>query len=327
MYDRSQRRPRLRRVLAGLVAALLAGTVYAVVQASPSRPAPPSATTSGVNSAAAPPSASASPAAPPPAPVPAPAVAAAAPAAAPSTGSTGSNPVQVATSAIGSQLGTAIAGIISANSQYQVGVALIDLGNGALHQYGVEEPFEAASTAKILTAAAYYQLVEAGAASLDDPLGNYTSGFQLQEMVQDSDNDSWSLLMDAVGHPRLRAYAASIGVTYDPEVNTLSTGDMAHILAQLYTGKLLDQEHTAQLLSYMQNTNDEDLIPAAVPDNVTVFHKYGLLDDELHDAAILTEGAASFVLVVYTKGQDLSDDPERTAVIHDITRTVTAALF
>jgi beta-lactamase class A len=146
-------------------------------------------------------------------------------------------------------------------------------------------------------------------------------------MVQDSDNDSWSLLMDAVGHSGLRAYAASIGVTYDPDVNTLSTADMAHILAQLYAGKLLDQEDTAQLLSYMQHTNDEDLIPAAVPDGVTVFHKYGLLDDELHDAAILTGGAGSYVLVVYTKGSNLSDVPERTAVIHDITRAVTAALF
>jgi beta-lactamase class A len=296
-----------------------------MVQASPSRTAPPSTATSAVNPAAAPPTAPPSPSAAPPAAPPA--VPAAAPAAAPSTGSTGSNPAQVATSAIGSQLGTTIAGIISANSQYQVGVALIDLGNGALHQYGVEEPFEAASTAKILTAAAYYQLVEAGRASLDDPLGDYTSGFQIREMVQDSDNDSWSLLMDAVGHSGLSTYAASIGVTYDPEVNTLSTADMAHVLAQLYTGKLLDQEHTAQLLSYMQNTNDEDLIPAAVPANVTVFHKYGLLDDELHDAAILTEGAASYVLVIYTKGADLSDVPQRTAVIHDITGAVTAALF
>jgi beta-lactamase class A len=260
---------------------VLAAAAYAVVQAPPSRTAPPAAAPTAVP---APPGA-------------------------------------------GNQLDTAIAGIISTSSQYQVGVALVDLGSGVLHQYGIEEPFEAASTAKILTAAAYYQLVEAGAASLEDPLGDYTSGFQIREMVQDSDNDSWSLLMDAVGHPGLRAYASSIGVAYDPEVNTLSPADMAHVLAELYEGKLLDPEHTEQLLSYMQNTNDEDLIPAAVPDTVTVFHKYGLLDDELHDAAILTAGGASYVLVVYTKGSDLGDVPERTAVIHDITRAVTAALF
>ena len=322
MHDQSQRRLRLRRVLAGLVAAVLAGTVYAMVQAPPSRTAPPPPSTAALSAA------SPAPAAPAP-PSAAPAAASAAPAAAPAPSSAGSAgaPAQAADSAIGGQLGATVAGIISANSHYQVGVALIDLGNGALNRYGVEEPFEAASTAKILTAAAYYHLVEAGTVSLDDPLGNYTAGYQIKEMVQDSDNDSWSLLMDAVGHPRLSSYASSIGVSYDPEVNTLSTADMAHILAQLYTGKLLDPADTAQLLSYMQNTNDEDLIPAAVPADVTVYHKYGLLDDELHDAAILTKGGASYVLVIYTKGQDLSDDPQRTAVIHDITSAVTAALF
>ena len=52
---------------------------------------------------------------------------------------------------------------------------------------------------KILTATAYSHLVEEGSSSLDDPLGAFTSEFQLQAMVQDSNNESWSLLMDAVG--------------------------------------------------------------------------------------------------------------------------------
>ncbi|ALV44070.1 serine hydrolase [Pseudarthrobacter sulfonivorans] len=223
-------------------------------------------------------------------------------------------------------LDAAIDAIIGANSQYQVGVALMATDGGDVHQYGVEEPFEAASTAKILTAAAYYHLVEEGSASLDDRLGAFASEFQIQAMVQDSNNESWSLLMDAVGLSELSEYAASIDVTYDPEVNTLSTAEMAHILAELFEGRLLDQEHTEQLLSYMQDTNYENLIPAAVPDGVTVFHKYGLLDDELHDAAILSMSSGSYVLVVFTKGADLSDIPERTVVIQEITKAVTAAL-
>ncbi|MHA7288118.1 serine hydrolase [Arthrobacter sp. MDT3-24] len=94
----------------------------------------------------------------------------------------------------------------------------------------------------------------------------------------------------------------------------------------MFEGRLLDQDHTEQLLSYMQDTNYENLIPAAVPDGVTVFHKYGLLDDELHDAAILSMSSGSSVLVVFTKGADLSDIPERTVVIHEITKAVTATL-
>ena len=133
--------------------------------------------------------------------------------------------------------------IIDANSEYQIGVALIDLSDGAVHEYGVTagRSFVAASTAKVLAAAAYYHLVETGGASLNEPMGDWTAGFQLKEMIQDSDNDSWSLIMDAVGHQELSDYAASMGVSYDPESNTLTPAEMARIMAALYSGKLLDR--------------------------------------------------------------------------------------
>lgn len=235
------------------------------------------------------------------------------------------------------ELAAAINGIIDANSQYQIGVALLDLSdgtvqegtiqNGTVQEYGVEAEFVAASTAKVLAAAAYLHLVETGEASLYDRLGNYRAEIQLQAMIQESNNDSWSLIMDAVGHDELSAYAAAIGVDYHPETNTLTPAAMARILAGLYSGGLLDPEHTAQLLAYMQDTNDETLIPAAVPAGVEVFHKYGLLGGNLHDAAILTGDDAAYALVVYTKGADLGDIPARTAVFHDVARAVVDRLF
>lgn len=233
---------------------------------------------------------------------------------------------------INAGLGAEIDGIIDANSEYQIGVALVDLSGGAdstgtVHSYGVEEAFVAASTAKVLAAAAYYHLVETGGASLDDRLGDYTAGFQLKEMIQESDNDSWSLIMDAVGHGELSDYAESLGLDYSPETNTLTPDGMARILAGLYSGTLLDSADTAQLLSYMQDTNYESLIPAAVPAGIAVFHKYGLLDDELHDAAILAKDGTAYALVIYTKGDDLADVPERTEAIHQLTEAVADALF
>jgi beta-lactamase class A len=241
------------------------------------------------------------------------------------------NPAVPASSAVDAALDARIQAILAANSQYQIGVALVGLSQGAgtadVHEYGVREKFVAASTAKVLAAAAYYHLVETGAASLDDPLGSYTAGFQLREMIQQSDNDSWSLIMDAVGHEELTEYAASLGVNYDPETNTLTPAEMATIVSRLYSGTLLNADHTAELLSYMQDTNYETLIPAAVPDGITVFHKYGLLGGELHDAGILARDGTAYALVIYTKGQDLSDVPERTEVIHQLTQAVAGALF
>ncbi|WP_307857146.1 serine hydrolase [Pseudarthrobacter albicanus] len=228
---------------------------------------------------------------------------------------------------IGPELDARINAIIEANGGYQLGVALIDITDGAVHGYGVQDKFVAASTAKILAAAAYYNLTERGLASLEDPLGDSTAAEQIQQMVQQSDNESWALILDAVGQQGLTDYAASIGIDYDRTVNILTPAEMARTLALLYTGQLLNAENTAQLLSYMQNTNFETLIPAAVPPGISVFHKYGLLFGNLHDASILAQGDRAYVFVVYTLGLDTSDMDDRAGIIHELTEAVTAALF
>lgn len=228
---------------------------------------------------------------------------------------------------VGPELDEEIGEIIQANSAYAVGVSLIDISDGVVHSYGTQGNFVAASTAKILAASAYYHLVETGRASLFAPLGSSTAGAQIRLMVQQSNNDSWALILAAVGQWGIADYAASIGITYDRTVNLLTPAEMARILQLLYTGRLLNAAHTAQLLSYMQNTNYETLIPPAVPPGIGVFHKYGLLYGNLHDASVLVKGGRAFVFVVYTRGAGYSDMGPRTWIIQQLTRTVTAALF
>jgi beta-lactamase class A len=217
--------------------------------------------------------------------------------------------------------------IIKANSRYALGVALIDVKDGAVHQYGDTTKFVAASTAKILAAAAYYHLVETGRASLATRMGSSTAGVQIRQMVQQSNNESWALILGAVGQQGITAYAASLGISYDRTVNLLTPAETAKTLSLLYSGKLLNRQNTAQLLSYMQRTNYETLIPAAVPPGIEVFHKYGLLSGNLHDASILVQDGKAYVFVVYTLGQSGADAPDRTRIIHDLTRTVAEKLF
>jgi len=217
--------------------------------------------------------------------------------------------------------------ILSEADEYRIGIALADVSGGAERTFGDENTFTAASTAKILTAAAFYHLVEEGQASLDGPMGDYDAAFQLKAMINDSNNDSWLLLMDAVGHTQLTAYAASIGITYDPEQNLLTAADMALILKKLYAGELLNKDNTAQLLSYMQDTNNEDLIPAGSRSGVDVHHKYGEVSGELHDAALLSYRGSTFALVIYTENPEGVPDDGQAEVIRDLTRAVEDALF
>lgn len=217
--------------------------------------------------------------------------------------------------------------LLAEKAGYRIGVALADVSGGAALTFGDQEAFNAASTAKIITAAAYYRLVEKGEARLDDPLGDYDAAFQLEAMVNQSNNDSWLLLMNAVGYPELIAYAASIGVTYDPEENLLTPAAMASVLKQLYAGDLLNAENTAELLGYMQDTNNEDLIPAGSQAGIEVFHKYGEFDRHLHDAAVLDYRGSSFALVIYTENAEGGEAAGQADTIRELTGLVEEALF
>src|SRR5688500_8671298 len=57
--------------------------------------------------------------------------------------------------------------ILEEAGDYRIGLALADVSGDAALAFGDSDVFAAASTAKIITAAAYYHLVETGEASLD----------------------------------------------------------------------------------------------------------------------------------------------------------------
>jgi beta-lactamase class A len=218
-----------------------------------------------------------------------------------------------------------IQGILEENGDFRIGIALGDVRNGEVRLYGDVSPYPAASTAKVLTAVAYYHLVETGDLGLDEPLGDFTAAFQLKAMINSSSDDSWLLLMDVIGFPRLIEYASSIGINYDPTQNLLTPGEMAILLMRLYSEDLISAEHTAELLGYMQETNNEELIPAAVPSGVTVHHKYGIVDRNMHDVAIFSSGGAAYSLAIYTENPNGRQG--RIDVIHQLTREICAALF
>lgn len=224
-------------------------------------------------------------------------------------------------------LSAGIQRIIGEHPGHRIGVAVMDTRDGQLQSYGDVAPYTAASTAKVLTAAAYYHLVETGDKSLDTPLGAFNAAFQLKAMINASNNDAWLLLMQDIGYPNLTAYAATLGITYDPEKNLIAPPDMARLLSQLATGKLLNADHTAELLGYMQHTNDEGLIPAALAPGITVHHKYGVVLGYVHDAALLSAGDRSYAVVIYTWGPNDADSADRLDLIHDLTHQVTDALF
>lgn len=203
-----------------------------------------------------------------------------------------------------------------------VGVSMIDLDTGTQTNIGEPAAFTAASTTKVLAAAAYLHQVEQGTHSLIETIDGQQAQTLLQKMINVSDNDAWHSIIEAVGEDNLQAYAQSIGLTsYQRDTNVITASDEAKLLQQLYNHKLINTAHTNLLLSFMQNTSNEDLIPSGLPSSATVYHKYGYLGGELHDAAIIVYNGHRIALTIYTKSSDdsLSDYNSRTTLFHQIT--------
>lgn len=227
----------------------------------------------------------------------------------------------IQTAALTSALDTVAAGYPG----IEVSVSLVEISTGTAYTYGQTAAFTAASTSKLLTAALVLRQVEGGYVRLDQQVGSPSVAWHLEQMIRMSNNDSWSALNDLVSGTALQTYAWQLGLTsYQFATNELSSTDAAKLLQQLATGELLSAENSARLLAFMQQTNNEDLIAAAVPSDVTVYHKYGWYAGNLHDAAILERDGRRFVLVIYTNSPEgVVAYTDRVALIHQL---VAAAL-
>lgn len=193
--------------------------------------------------------------------------------------------------------------IIAANPSINIGVSVIDNKTGVKQDYGLQDPYHGASTTKVLTAAAFLYQVEQGKYTLNTPLGGRSANEHLRLMLNRSNNESWAALNSAVGYSQLTNYAHENGIaSYQYVGNLMKPSDQALLLQKVYGRKLVNEEHTALMLGYMQNTNNEDMIPVVAPAGSTFYHKYGQLDDRLHDGAIIDYKKRPLIIVVYTKG-------------------------
>jgi beta-lactamase class A len=218
--------------------------------------------------------------------------------------------------------------IVARNSSMDVAVSVVDLRTGASYDHGVEAPFGAASTIKVLSAALYLHKVEQGTATLSKKLNGVSAQKQLEDMIEQSDNNAWKSINDYLGHPALMAYAKEIGMQqYNPEGHILTSHDLALLLAKLYNKQLLNETHTNQLLGYMKTATTQGYLAASVPTGATLYSKAGWLDDRFNEGSIVTSGSGSYVLVIFSKSHTATYDATAgKAVYKAINQAVTKAL-
>ncbi len=219
--------------------------------------------------------------------------------------------------------------VIDSYPDYNVGVSLIDTKSQDQINVGYQSAFTAASTTKILTAVITLSEVEKGRLSLDKKFSGYPVSWHLRQLVNQSNSESWKTLNHYFGQKKMEKYAKSIGLdSYNYKNNLIKPSDEAILLSKLYTGKLVNKTHTSQLLDFMQDTNEESFIPAvADTQDITVYHKYGWLESNIHDVGILKTKDTSWVVAIYTNPQNNEMDATTSReIIHSLTEVVVKGL-
>ncbi|MDB5169371.1 MAG: metallo-hydrolase family protein [Candidatus Saccharibacteria bacterium] len=223
------------------------------------------------------------------------------------------------------QFGAQVQQLIAANPGVDVGVSVATSRLG-LQNFGSTKLFDAASTGKLLTAVTYLNMVEHHRASLSDDVAGKSAQQALDTMIIKSDDQSWGAFNTMIGHTALSAQATTLGITdYNADTNSLSAQDIALLLSKLADGTLLTPQHRQLLLSEMARANFRDYIVPAVASPNLVYHKVGIDEDNVHDAAIIKHGDQWLTLVIYTNGNGQYNWVQRAQLMQQITQAAQTA--
>ncbi len=242
--------------------------------------------------------------------------------------------------AAGAHAGTYAVACASADGSWSVDV------NG-------DKPFVSASVIKLAILGALLDQAQSGALSLDDSVtvgpsdivggtgviqasgagGSYTYRQLAAYMIQDSDNIATNLIIDAVGMSAVNEYASEIGLTQTAlnrrmmdfaagDENYTSANDVAHMLQQIYQGKLVSSDMSEFALDLLKGQHDDAGLLKGLPAGSVFAHKTGTLDGVFNDGGIVLD-RNPYVMVV------LSGDAEKSqaqACMVDVAQAADAAI-
>lgn len=216
-----------------------------------------------------------------------------------------------------------------------MGMALLDLTSGREMQINADEVFPTASSIKLALLAELWRQDQSGkGAKLSDPytvnsadlapdsaiMGGLTPGVtkvtnrDLATMVVAvSDNSATNVLIDRVGmenvnamldtlglrQTRLRRKMMDLAAAQAGRENVATPHELVALLNTIYTGKLLDKQHSTDLIKLLETTKDSE-IPKLLPDSVPVADKPGSLEGVRTDSGIVFVQGRPFILSVMT---------------------------
>lgn len=200
-------------------------------------------------------------------------------------------------------------------------VDLVDLETGALiYSLDANEPWTAASTYKLFVLYDMLASAEQGEQGLEgDIYGTWVEDC-LFEMIVYSANDCAEDWLYSAGYDHMNGVAQSLGArgtSFQYGELTTTARDLSNFLGALYSGELLNREHTEWALQIMGQQEFRDGIPAGVGKYAQVADKVGWLDEVYNDAAIITGEKGEHVMVILTYDLPAAATAEAARILYD----------
>jgi beta-lactamase class A len=215
------------------------------------------------------------------------------------------------------QLKAQLTSLTEQNKTFKPGILLLDLDNNAYVDINANEAFPAASTIKFPLLVAFFQDVDAGKIQLGEslvmkkeqvateagnmqyqPVGTQFSAIETAtNMMVVSDNTATNMLIERLGgmtavSQRFKSWGMNATTVSNllPDVqgqNTTSPKDLAKLMSQVQSGKLVSMKSRDRILDIMRRVENDTMLPRGLGNGATIAHKTGTLGVLLGDIGLI----------------------------------------
>jgi len=144
----------------------------------------------------------------------------------------------------------------------------------------------------------------------------------IKQMITQSDNTAFNVLLDVLGRDNITKYIQSLGLTHSNVgsklnldtsqeqyefdapgygINTTTAEDYARAFSLIQKNKIPGAK---ELLAILKDQKINNMIPLLLPKDVSCAHKTGDLDPLYHDGGICQDKKQSYVLAIFTNAGD-----------------------
>jgi beta-lactamase class A len=164
-----------------------------------------------------------------------------------------------------------------------------------------------------------------------EPGKSYTVEELLERMIAQSDNEAMALLSTSIDEQSLLAVERDLGLVVAEGADgerAITVKSYAGIFRMLFNASYLNRQMSEKALGILSKSAYTAGIPAKLPDDIIVAHKFGervmstldgTVQKQLHDCGIVYFPDRPYLLCVMTRGSDLQ---QLTKVVRDVSEVV-----